>query len=62
MQPLTVAMPENSIADLERIAVEQRRRPKDQAAVMLIEAIAQARNGSAAMNQLIREKTGRSRR
>lgn len=64
MRSITVAIPDDTAARLEELAAKEYRRAKDQAAVMLIDAIdkATASAGSAAMNQLIRDAAARKRR
>ncbi len=63
MRSITVAIPDEAASRLEDLAAREFRRPKDQAAVLLVEAIerASARSTSSAMNDYIRAKTGRRR-
>ena len=63
MQPVRVVLDDDTVAKLEAIAIAERRRPADQAAVLLTEAIANAtaRSVSSEMNELIRAKAGRPR-
>lgn len=59
MRILTVDLPDDVGAKLDEIARRERRRPRDQAVVMLVEAIASDRTASRSMNDAIRRQAGR---
>lgn len=52
MRPLTVAVPEPVGDELDRLARDAQRRPKDQASVLLVDAIRRAANGGESLASL----------
>lgn len=64
MRSITVAIPDEAAARLEDLAAREFRRPKDQAAVLLMDAIERAtgRATSDQVNAFIRAQASRKRR
>lgn len=52
MRPLSVVIPETDGDELDRLAIEARRRPRDQAAMLLIDAIRRVGSGDASLPAL----------